>query len=345
MSIPMRPKLILALVVVVGLLVGALASPAGATVVGGGGSSKIDCLLAFDAAVNTPPTKPRNIRCADGAACDLDGVVNGSCNFQVAVCANSGFNPSSCNLNGVRLVTVEHSVDNGDPKFDPEFQALQTRIDSEIGPFPNTSTDTCTNATNFHVAIKGPFKNDKCKKNKKTIRIVTESTVAAGQGAILIDKDRIDLICDPPPCELPGCMPPMSGCDPGVLFDSTYDRVQRQIFDQTCAVSGCHDSNSFVASGNLLLEASAFPGNLINRTPTNVNADGLGWKRITQIDAMTGDPDTSYIVHKLNGDFPGPGFGERMPFKRPKLDPTLINVITLWIQAGAPATGWVAGTD
>ena len=132
----------------------------------------------------------------------------------------------------------------------------------------------------------------------------------------------------------------MSGCDPGVLFDSTYDRVQRQIFNQSCAVSGCHDSNSYTNAGNLLLEASAFPGNLINRTPTNAEANALGWKRI-----VPGDAATSYILHKLNGDFPGPGFGDRMPKDRPKLDATLINVLTLWIEAGAPDTGWVPGTD
>lgn len=310
--------------------------PSHAIEVGGGGSGKVDCLLTFDAAVNTPASKPRNIRCADGdPSCDLDGTVNGVCNFQVAVCANSTFNPSACSLNGVRLSTVDHAVDDGDPKFDPEFQALQTRINSQIAPYPNNDADTCTTPTNFFVAIKGPFKDDKCKRNKKTIKIATESTIAAGMGTILVDKDKIDLICDPP----------TGGCDPGVIFTSTYDRVQRQIFNQSCAVSGCHDSNAFVNAGGLLLEASAFPGNLINRTPINADADALGWKRITQLDAMTGDPATSYLLHKLTGDFPGPGFGDRMPRDRPKLDATLINVVTLWIQAGAPPMGWVPGTD
>lgn len=311
-------------------------TPAYATEVGGGGSGKVDCLLTIDAAVNTPASKPRNIRCADGdPTCDLDGIVNGVCNFQVSVCANSTFNPSVCALNGVHISTVDHAVDNGDPKFDPEFQALQTRINSQIAPYPNNDANTCTTATNFFVAIKGPFKDDKCKRNKKTIKLVTVSTPAAGMGNVLVDKDKIDLICEPP----------IGGCDPGVIFTSTYDRVQRQIFNQSCAVSGCHDSNAFVNAGGLLLEASAFPGNLINRTPTNADADALGWKRVTQIDAMTGDPATSYLVHKLTGDFPGPGFGDRMPRDRPKLDSTLINVVTLWIQAGAPETGWVPGTD
>jgi len=312
-------------------------APAGATIVGGGGGASRDCLTVFDADVNTPATKPKNIVCNDGdSTCDKDGVANGVCNFEVAVCVNSSYNAGVCDLAGVRLITVEHSADNGDPKFDPEFQALQTRIDSDIRPYPNNTTDACTIApTNFFVPIKGPFKNDKCKKNKKSVKLVTESTPAAGQGSIIVDKDKIDLVCNPP----------VGGCDPGVLFANTYDRVQRQVFDQHCAVSGCHDSNGFMNAGNLLLEGSAFPGNLINRTPTNANAQGLGWKRITQIDAHNGDPETSFIVHKLRGDFPGPGFGARMPKDHPKLDPTLIDVITLWIQAGAPDSGWVPGTD
>jgi hypothetical protein len=329
------PRVVVA-AIVAGSVVAGMHGLADATVVGGGGSSRVDCLTAFAAAVNTPLTKPRNLRCADGdPACDLDGIVNGVCNFQVAVCANSSFDPTACNLNGVHLVTVEHSADNGDAKFDPEFQALQTRIDSDIAPYPNTNADTCTTATNFFVAVKGPLKDNKCKRNKKTIRLVTESTAAAGQGTILVDKDKIELTCDPP----------VDGCNPAVMFSSTRDRVQRQIFNQSCAVSGCHDSNSFLNSGNLLLEASAFPGNLINRTPTNADADAAGWKRILQLDSMTGDTANSYILHKVNGDFPGPGFGDRMPKGRPKLDATLINVITLWIQAGSPTTGWVLGTD
>ena len=324
-----------------------------ATEVGGGGSSKLDCLATFDAAVNTPAKKPRNIRvedgrpcpdasvcddgvCDDGSTCDIDGVVNGECKFRVSVCANSTFNTNSCSLLGVRHITVEHAADNGDPKFDPQFQALQTRIDSDISP-PNSMADQCTTATNLTVPIKGPV-GVKCKKNKKTVRVVTESTVAAGQGTILIDKDKIDLTCDPPGTN---DTPPQILCDAQQLFDSAYDRVQRQIFNQSCAVSGCHDSNSFMDSGNLLLESSAFPGNLIDRTPTNPSAVAEGWKRI-----IAGDPANSYIIHKLNGDFPDNTFGDRMPRNRPKLDQNLIDVITAWIQGGCPtgSNTWPPGT-
>ncbi|HET9062659.1 MAG TPA: hypothetical protein VFO62_05170, partial [Candidatus Binatia bacterium] len=62
-----------------------------ALVVGGGGSATSDCLVVFDAAVNSPVANPRDIRCADGDPCDADGTVNGVCEFPISMCANSTF--------------------------------------------------------------------------------------------------------------------------------------------------------------------------------------------------------------------------------------------------------------
>jgi hypothetical protein len=59
---------------------------------------------------------------------------------------------------------------------------------------------------------------------------------------------------------------------------------------------------------------------------------------------VSGDLDTSFIVHKLEGDLPDLTYGERMPLHRGKLHATLRDLIELWIQAGAPTTGWVPGT-
>src|SRR4029453_7448606 len=65
-----------------------------AIVQGGGGSSRTDCLTVIDAAVNYPPDNPKRFRCADGAPCDADGVVNGVCQFDVTICSNSSYNPT-----------------------------------------------------------------------------------------------------------------------------------------------------------------------------------------------------------------------------------------------------------
>src|SRR5262249_24408203 len=116
--------------------------------IGGGGSPRTDCLLVLQAPANDPPDRPKKVTCFDGdPSCDHDGTVNGVCEFQVAACANSTFNPDRCTATGVASVTVDHAVDNAnDPKFDTEFQALQSRIDSRF-ELPTETQDLCTSPT------------------------------------------------------------------------------------------------------------------------------------------------------------------------------------------------------
>lgn len=315
-------------------LLGALTVPAHATVVGGGGSPATDCLLVLDADVNSPSSKPRSIDCTDGdPACDDDGTVNGVCEFGVSVCANSTFDPR-CTLNGVTSIVVDHALDNGDPKFDTDFQALQQRISSTIDPStgsPNTDPDVCTPTTSFHVRVAGPFVGPTCKRARKSLRIVTLSS-PSGAGKITKDSDKMTFTCNPAP--LP------AGCDPMVFFAGTFDRIQRQVFDQTCALSGCHDSQTL--QNQLNLETGASYGNLINVTPFNTAAQNQipVWKRVTP-----GDPVISYLYRKVTGDLPDKDLGVRMPFHRGALDAHLVDIIMLWIQDGAPQTGWTPGTD
>src|ERR1043165_1221873 len=244
-----------------------VAPSARALTVGGGGSPKTDCLTVFDADANYPLSKPKSIRCTDGDPCDADHEVNGSCQFQVAVCANYA-GDDRCTLVGVDSIVVDHALDNGDRRFDPEFQALQTRIDSKIDP-PSSSAN-CTVPTNLHVPVLGPFANNACKRGRKDIRITTRSTPIAGK--IYKDRDKFQLTCEPA----------LTGCDPGSFYAGTFDRIQRQIFNQSCAVSGCHDSQSKQA--NLLLETGAARSNLINVTPYNPAAAAAGWMRVTVTD-------------------------------------------------------------
>jgi hypothetical protein len=229
---------------------------------------------------------------------------------------------------GVESITVDHALDNGDRKFDPEFQALQSRIDNGIDP--PTTDPACTTPTNIHVLVQGPFAGNTCKRGRKDIRLTAISQPSGGR--FYKDKDKLQLVCDPAP----------AGCDPGELYDGTFDRIQRQIFNQTCAVSGCHDSQS--QAGGMILEIGASHGNLVDATPTNAVAAAAGWKRVMTTGPSSGDPDSSFIYHKLTGDL-DPGMGQRMPLVGPSLDPALIEIIRLWIEAGAPETGWVPGTD
>lgn len=316
-------------------VVGMVACSASALIVGGGGKASTDCLTVFDAAANTPAKKPRHVRCVDGdPACDADGAANGRCQFAVAVCANSTFD-SRCTLAGVQAVTVLHAEDNGDPKFDPDFQALQSRVDSAIDP-PTTDVDRCTGASNLLVTVKGPFKGSSgkytCQRNTKTLQLITDGVV---NGKAYTDTDTLKLTCDPEP----------TVCNPQLLYTGTFDRIQRQVFNQSCAKSSCHDSQT--TASELLLEVGASYGNLIDVVPLNpvASAAPYNWLRVKLLDATSGDPDASFLYRKVSGDLPERDMGVRMPRSSPKLHASLIEMIRLWIENGAPQDGWVAGTD
>lgn len=298
-------------------------STARATVVAGGGPRSQDCLAVFETPVVLAPNV-RTIRCVDGdPACDGDGLVNGECRFPITVCANSTFEPL-CTLNGVQSMFLAHADDNGDPKFDPDFQALQSRIDNAIDP-PSTDVDSCTSASNVVVRLKGPYPGNRCRSATKTLKLTTTSTFQGGR--FYTDTDNMKLTC----------RPAVDSCDPLSLFDGTFDRIQKQVLNTSCAVSGCHDSQS--QANGLLLEIGAAYTQLVGVTPTNVAAQGLGWDRVTP-----GDASLSYLYHKVTGDL-GVNLGSRMPLGRPPLAANLIEIIRLWIEAGAPETGWVPGTD
>src|SRR6185436_5070928 len=125
---------------------------------GGGGASRTDCYATLKSTLNIPLAHPRNVRCVDGdPACDVDAIVNGVCGFSVAVCANSTFDPARCMSTGIEALNVLHSTDDGtDPDFDPDLQALQQAVDSDITP-PTMEADLCTAASTIQVRIKGPL--------------------------------------------------------------------------------------------------------------------------------------------------------------------------------------------
>ena len=307
------------------------AAPTDAIVVGGGGSASKDCLVVFDAAVNFPITEPNQVRCVDGdPTCDEDGIVNASCSIAVRVCVNSTFS-SECTLNGVSQIDVDHSFDNGtDPKFDPDFLAVRQRIDQDF-IFPVDTADTCTGTVTFKVPIKGPLGNNHCGRKRKKLKL---RSIAQSLAGVAKDTDTLKLSCEPAT---------VNGCDPQTLYAGTFDRIQRQIFNQSCALGSCHDSESQM--GGLLLETGASFGNLINQVPTNGPAAADGWRRVTVfVQDINGDADLSFLFRKIEGDLPDTSYGERMPRGKPKLNGSLREIIRLWIEAGAPQTGWVDDT-
>lgn len=310
------------------------AASARAVIVGGGGSRLSDCLGVFDAPANAPATRPRNVLCVDGAACDADGTVDGVCSISVAFCANSTQLPA-CSLQGVAEIVVDHANDDGiDPEFDPQLQALQARIDNAV-ILPSTTIDECSLSTTFRVPVNGPMgTRNRCNKGRKEIVVTTSSTVI--QGKFYRDRDKLTLTCLPSDTA--------GGCDPQTFFDSTFDRIQRQIFDLSCATATCHDSQS--VAGGLLLETGASHGNLVGAMPSNGAAAGAGWLRVDVVAPGVGSLDTSFLYHKIMGDLPDESYGVRMPRGEPRLDQNLREVLRIWIENGAPddSGGWLPGT-
>ena len=148
----------------------------------------------------------------------------------------------------------------------------------------------------------------------------------------LSDKDKLKMTCEPAP----------EMCDAQTFFSGTFDRIQRQVFDVSCALGGCHDSEGL--AGNLRLESGTSHGSLVDVDPFNAAALLAGFKRVATTGPMSGDPEISFLLHKLSGK-PDAGMGARMPAEGKNVSSGFRNVIELWILAGAPESGWVPGTD
>lgn len=118
-------------------------------------------------------------------------------------------------------------------------------------------------------------------------------------------------------------------------FDSTFDAVQAVVFDRRgCSNDACHGSN---ASGGLDLRAGAAYANLFEAPsaasplarvhPGTKERSFLWWKLLAASDAtveITGSP---------------------MPLGTAPLPEDEMELVRRWIQAGAPETGTVVGTE
>lgn len=117
-----------------------------------------------------------------------------------------------------------------------------------------------------------------------------------------------------------------SGCEhalptPPPPSQATLSIIQTSIFTPTCAVSGCHVPNGL---GLMSLRATESFNNLVN-----VNSIQHPTLRRVQ----PGNPDNSYIIHKLEGS--SGIFGARMPLGVPLLSADELNLIRQWIDEGA----------
>ena len=110
----------------------------------------------------------------------------------------------------------------------------------------------------------------------------------------------------------------------------TFSSIQQDIFNAADssgrpACTRCHTDAGRNPSGGLLLRGDAAYGNLVN-VPSRGKPGAIR--------VIPGDPEHSYIIHKIEGR---DGIvGVRMPMGGPYLSDGQILVIKRWIELGAP---------
>jgi hypothetical protein len=104
---------------------------------------------------------------------------------------------------------------------------------------------------------------------------------------------------------------------------ATFTAVQQQIFNQSCAFSGCHGGSS-PAEGMDLRSGSAY-ANIVNVRSSQMSS-------LDRIEPS--DPDNSYLYLKVIGD--SSISGSRMPRGGAMLSQDLIDLLRDWIERGAP---------
>lgn len=103
----------------------------------------------------------------------------------------------------------------------------------------------------------------------------------------------------------------------------TLSSIQENVFSTSCALSGCHAGPNPQQGMNL--SAGRAHQNLVNVRSNERPA-------LLRVDP--GAPDSSYLVHKIEGR--SSIVGERMPFGQEPLSQEEINALRTWIENGAP---------
>lgn len=106
-------------------------------------------------------------------------------------------------------------------------------------------------------------------------------------------------------------------------LEATLSSIEENILTPNCATSGCHAGSG---QAGLVLEAGSGFANLVGVSSTQSD--------LNRVEA--GDPEASYLVHKLEGTQSSVGgSGVRMPKGASALSDTEIQAIRDWITNGA----------
>jgi len=110
-------------------------------------------------------------------------------------------------------------------------------------------------------------------------------------------------------------------------LEPTLENVQKHVFDQACATSGCHTAET-AAGGLDLSTADASYAALVGQPATNGLAAENHWTLVAPE-----DPDLSFLCRKL--EQPGMGEGAPMPPGEYMVAPEYIELVEDWIAEGA----------
>lgn len=139
---------------------------------------------------------------------------------------------------------------------------------------------------------------------------------------LLVSLLILTVACNKTPVE-PAYTPP----------DSSFGLIYSNIFEASCAVSGCHDG---IEESPALLGKDTY-ANLIGKTPVNGEAREAGLLLI-----KANDPDSSFLYQKIDFDSTEFKFGSPMPQGGLTISDDQIAFVREWIEAGAPELGHVA---
>ena len=291
----------------------------------GGGSPLTDCLAEFAGTpANRPATRPRDIRCVDGdVTCD-DDPTPGVCGFHVGVCLNvTDVALPACAPTDLEEYAVENEQPDTNPRHDFDLQGLEDELVFLTLPVAAGQPNICTANVPMSVYLPVRFKNGGAtwRRGKKTIR-----STLTGASAATVDEDKMKLICLPAENTSP--------CD---TVTSTFDQIQQTIFTPTsCGRSTCH--NVAQEPHDMSLAPGDAWASLVGVQPTNLTARNAGTLRVD-----AGNPANSFLLDKLRGTLVT-GEGEPMPLQLKSLPAGAIELVSEWIAAGAPATGFVAAS-
>ncbi len=335
---------------------------AGATQVEGGGTASTDCWVTFDSVPSA--NSGHSVRCADqDTACgDADARI-GYCGYQVDLILNSSAFSATCmpqNLSQDHFLIPYTEPSNDDhPQHIDDLQPFQNFVSNSGLALTATQTDVPSGFNPVAIPLSIAFtpKGPVFRATTVTVRTTMCTVQIKGETTCPtppMDVDKFKLTCTPPLD--PITKQPLSACigADGNPLSGTFQQIQEHIFDRKCSnITACHNPGPPNLCLRTACGSSTSYTDLVGHIPWNGAALSDGLLRVDP-----GHPTNSLIVHKINGGSQlknlagiAGAYGLRMPYNnpafgraRPKLSRGEIQLITDWIAAGAPMTGFVPTT-